>query len=383
MQYRFHQNERISEIGLGGYALSGVYGKKDTEQFINVIRRAYDLGVTFYDVADIYGPAEEILGRAVASFRQKVWIATKVGWSSEGKPDCSPEHIFTSCEQSLNRIKTDYLDLYQIHFNDPDTPVETTVGALERLQVEGKIRHYGIGHLPVDRLASYFEIGKPFSEMAELSAVARSARERILPLCQAQDVGVIAFSVTGRGLLTGKITPGHAFEQGDLRLMDPLFQRERFTSALRVAERFQTLGNQYGKTPVQVAIAWVLAQPGLLCALTGPSTIPHLEENLGASGWVIDEADLSELDSFFAAEDRRLMHEQAQSIRIILTQDLQPERAFNDLLYALESLVEIKAANEEEIMPYIQKLLSIRERASINSTHQLREIQAALQHYAP
>ena len=383
MQYRFHQNERISEIGLGGYALSGVYGKKDTEQFINVIRRAYDLGVTFYDVADIYGPAEEILGRAVASFRQKVWIATKVGWSSEGKPDCSPEHIFTSCEQSLNRIKTDYLDLYQIHFNDPDTPVETTVGALERLQVEGKIRHYGIGHLPLDRLASYFEIGKPFSEMAELSAVARSARERILPLCQAQDVGVIAFSVTGRGLLTGKITPGHAFEQGDLRLMDPLFQRERFTSALRVAERFQTLGNQYGKTPVQVAIAWVLAQPGLLCALTGPSTIPHLEENLGASGWVIDEADLSELDSFFAAEDRRLMHEQAQSIRIILTQDLQPERAFNDLLYALESLVEIKAANEEEIMPYIQKLLSIRERASINSTHQLREIQAALQHYAP
>lgn len=379
MHYRFQKNERISEIGLGGYALSGVYGKKDPEQFINVIRRAYDLGVTFFDVADIYGPAEEILGRAVASFRQKVWIATKVGWTSEGKPDCSPEHFFSSCEQSLKRLKTDYLDLYQIHFNDPDTPVESTVGALQALRIDGKIRHYGVGHLPLDRLSSYIEIGSPFSEMAELSAVARSARERILPLCQARNVGVIGFSVTGRGLLTGKIGPGQAFEQGDLRLMDPLFQRERFTSGLRVGERFRALGKKYGKTSAQVAIAWVLAQPGLLCALTGPSTIPHLEENLGASGWVIDEADLVELEFFFNAEDKRLMQEQAQSIRIILTQDLHPERGFNDLLYALESLVEIKVASEEEVMPYLQKLLQIREMKDSNSADQLREIQTALQ----
>ena len=378
MKYRSHNGEKISEIGLGGYALSGAYGKKDPRQFIGIVKRAYELGVTFFDVADIYGPAEQVLGQAVAPFRQRVWLATKVGWGSQGKPDCSPKHILSSCEQSLKNLGTDYIDLYQIHFNDPDTPVEATVGALENLKDAGKIRYYGIGHVPPDRLEAFFTLGRPFSEMTELSAVARSARQRVLPMCLAHRVGVIAFSVTGRGLLTGKIAPGHAFEPGDLRLMDPLFQRERFVSGLRVTEQFRVLGEKYGKTPAQVAIAWVLAQPGILCALTGPSTIPHLEENLEASGWAIPPADLDELEKFFLSEEARLGEEQKRSIRLILSQELNPERGFADLVYALETLVETGVATEEQVMPCFGRLLGARELPAADSLAELTSLQGDL-----
>ena len=159
MNYRTHDGEKISEIGLGGYALSGAYGKKDPQQFTSIVQGAYERGVNFFDVADIYGPAEQILGQAVAPFRQKVWLATKVGWGSQGKPDCSPEHIRASCEKSLKNLRTDTIDLYQIHFNDPGTPVEVTVAALEKLKSAGKIRYYGIGHVPPDRLEAFLPLG--------------------------------------------------------------------------------------------------------------------------------------------------------------------------------------------------------------------------------
>jgi aryl-alcohol dehydrogenase-like predicted oxidoreductase len=378
MKYRSHNGENLSEIGIGGYALSGAYGKKDPQQFIGIVKGAYERGVNFFDVADIYGPAEQILGQAVAPFRQMVSLATKVGWSSQGKPDCSPEHILSSCEQSLKNLHTDYIDLYQIHFDDPDTPVEVTVGALEKLKAAGKIRHYGIGHVPPDRLEAFFTLGQPFSEMTELSAVARSARRRVLPLCLAHRVGVIAFSVTGRELLTGKIAPGHVFEQGDLRLMDPLFQRERFASGLRVVEQFRALGQKYGKTPAQAAIAWVLAQPGILCALTGPSTMPHLEENLGASGWAIPPDDLEELEKYFRVEEQRLGEEQKQCIRLILSQDLNPESAFTDLLYVIETLVETGCTVEDQVMPALGRLLGARELPAADSQAALSSIQADL-----
>ena len=242
MRYRVHQGERLSEIGLGCYALSGAYGRRDPEPFVDLLRQAHERGVTFFDTAGIYGPAEEILGRAVAPFRGQAWIATKVGARDDGQRDCSAGQVLASCEQSLRRLNTDRIDLYQVHFDDPDTPVEETVGALEQLKAAGKIRHYGVGHLPASRMVTYFSAGQVFSTLAELSAVARSARERILPLCREQGVGLIAFSTTGRGLLTGQIGPQTTFEEGDLRRIDPLFQRERLASGLRIAQRFRTAG---------------------------------------------------------------------------------------------------------------------------------------------
>jgi aryl-alcohol dehydrogenase-like predicted oxidoreductase len=378
MRYRFHNGEKISEIGWGGYALSGVYGKKDPDTFVNVIRRAYDLGVNFFDVADIYGPAEEILGRAVHSFREKVFIATKVGWGTDGKPDCSSEHIWVSCDKSLTRLKTDYIDLYQIHFDDPDTLVDETIEALEKLKAEGKIRHYGIGHIQPDRIKAYFNSRTIFSTMMEFSAVARSAKEKKLPLCQENGVAAIAFSVTGRGLLAGQFKPGHAFEVGDIRRIDPLFQRERFASGLRVVERFRVLSQKYRKTPVQTAIAWVLAQPSVVCALTGTSTIPHLEENLGTSGWSLSTNDLEELDLFLGEEDRRLLRDQKRTLCTILEGELMVESAFTDLVYVFETLVENGWSMEQDIMPLFSQLYALRKQEGFDKLSQMKIIQAEL-----
>jgi aryl-alcohol dehydrogenase-like predicted oxidoreductase len=360
VQYRTHEGESLSEIGVGGYGLSGVYGPREPERFVELVHRAHALGVTFFDVADVYGPAEEVLGRAVAPFRDQVWIATKVGAGADGKPDCSPEHVLSSCEQSLQRLQTDFIDLYQVHFNDPHTPVEGTVAALEELRVAGKIRYYGVGHVPLPRMRAYFAAGEVFSALVELNAAARGAREQVLPLCQAEQVAVIAFSATGRGLLTGKFGPGHVFPEGDIRRLDPLFQRERFASGLRVAERFQALGAKYGRSSVQVAIAWVLTQPAVLCALTGPSSIPHLEENLGASGWSVAQDDLAELECFFQEEDERLHREQVRSVRSILGQELDRPTAFADLVYVFETVIELNLATEEEILPLFQQLWPLR-----------------------
>jgi len=189
VEYREHDGFRISEVGLGCYALSGAYGTKDVEEFKRTLRRAYELGVNFFDVAEAYGDAEQLLGEAVKPFRKEVYIATKVGICRGLKPDLSRAYIERACEESLERLQTDYIDFYQVHFDDPDTPVEGTVGALEGLTSAGKIRRYGLGHLPVERVERYFELGKVFSVMVELSAVAWEARERLLPLCRAQRRG--------------------------------------------------------------------------------------------------------------------------------------------------------------------------------------------------
>lgn len=363
MEYRTYRGERLSEIGVGCYGLGGAYGARDPESFVGLLRRAITLGVTFFDTADVYGPAEEVLGRALAPFRDRVWIATKVGASESGRPDCSHAHVVASCERSLERLGVERIDLYQIHFDDPQTPVAETVGALDELVAAGKIRRYGVGHLPPARVAEYLAAGDVFSMLTELSAVARGALERTAPLCRAHGVGLIAFSVTGRGLLTGKVGSKTVFEAGDIRRLDPLFQRARRASGLRVAEQLRRVGERHGKTPVQVAIAWVLAQPGVICALTGPSTFAHLEENLSGSGWTIDSDDLAELERFLDAEGRRLRREQTAELRAILNAEAPPEQVFTDLIYSLETLVELGLADEGQVMPAFQQLWALRDRS--------------------
>ncbi|HDQ73233.1 MAG TPA: aldo/keto reductase [Chloroflexi bacterium] len=356
MAYRTYRGERLSKIGVGCYGVGGAYGEKDPQQYVGVLRRAAELGVTFFDTADVYGPGEEVLGQALAPFRDRVWIATKVGASESGKPDCSRAHVVASCEQSVRRLGVERIDLYQIHFDDPCTPVDETVGALEELAAAGKIRYYGVGHLSPARVAEYLATGNVFSALVELSGVARGALRRTAPLCRARGVGLIAFSVTGRGMLTGQIGPDTAFEPGDIRRLDPLFQRARRASGLRVADEMRQLGERYGKSPVQVAIAWVLAQPGVICALTGPSTVAHLEENLGGSGWTLDADDLAALDHFLDTEEERLRREQVDELRAILQSKTPGEQPFADLVYVLETLVELELAEETEVIPAFQQL---------------------------
>lgn len=249
MEYRTYRGEKLSAVGVGCYAVGGAYGAKDPEQFIGLLRRAAELGVTFFDTADVYGQGEEILGREIAPFRDSVWIATKAGAAEDGKPDCSRAHIIAECERSLQRLGVERIDLYQIHFNDAQTPVAETIAALDELAAEGKIRHYGVGHLPPARVIEYLATGDVFSILTELSAVARGAIARMTPLCRTHGVGLIAFSVTGRGMLTGKVDPDTVFGPDDIRRLDPLFQRARRASGLRIADRLRELGAKYGKSP--------------------------------------------------------------------------------------------------------------------------------------
>jgi len=363
MEYREHCGLTLSAVGVGAYALAGAYGSCDRDEFVTLVHHAHARGVTFFDTAGNYGDAEAILGAAVRPFRDEVLLATKVGSPEGTAPRLDPEAVAAGCRRSLQRLGTDRIDLLQVHFDDPATPVEDTVAALEGLRAEGSIRHYGVGHLPAPRVARYLEVGRPFSILMELSAVARDSRRTLLPLCGGEGPAAIGFSVTGRGLLTGKIGPETAFEEGDIRLYDPLFQRARFASGRRIAARFAGLARSLGKTPAQVAVAWVLSQPGVVCALTGPRRLAHLEENLGGAGWRLPAEALADLEGLFAAEDEALAAEEAATIDAILDGPLpaDPAAAFRDLVYAVETAVNLSRVAEDAIRPAFFALWPLQE----------------------
>jgi len=364
MEYREHRGLTLSAIGVGGYALAGAYGPVDRGEFLILLRRAHDLGVTFFDTAGNYGDAEAVLGEAVRPFRNEVILATKVGSPEGAPPRLDREAVEAACRRSLQRLGTDRIDLLQVHFDDPGTPVEETVAALEGLRTAGLISHYGVGHLPAPRVARYLEVGQPFSILMELSAAARESRRALLPLCGGAGPAAIAFSVTGRGLLTGTIGPNPAFEEGDIRNFDPLFQRARLASGRRIAEHLGSLARALGRTPAQVAIAWVLAQPGVACALTGPRRLAHLEENLGGSGWRLPTEALADMETLFAREDATLAGEEAATVDAILAGPLplDPTAAFRDLVYAIETAVSLGRATEDAIRPAFFDLFPLQER---------------------
>jgi aryl-alcohol dehydrogenase-like predicted oxidoreductase len=355
MQYRTHQGITISELGVGCYALGGVYGQVDQREFQTMLRQAYELGVNFFDTAEAYGDGERLLGEALRPFRQQVLIATKVGVKEGAKPDLSPGYIRRACDASLQALGTDYIDLYQVHFDDPHTPVQETVGALDDLVAAGKVRRYGLGHLPLQKVTAYFEAGTVFSILMELSAAERTSLHTLLPLCRERGAAAIAFSATGR------FQEGHTFPPSDLRHMDPLFQRERFHSGLRIAARLAEIAGKYGRTPAQAALAWVLSRPGIVCALSGPSSIDHLEENARASGWSFDPSDIEALDSFLDQEAIWLKRQQRLSLEHILAGPLpEASAAFVDLVYAIETALALELAQEGQVLPLFYGLYALR-----------------------
>ena len=380
MQYRSHKSLEVSEIGVGCYALSGAYGSVDFIHFQDMIRRAYEIGVNFFDTAEGYGDAERILGKAVESFREEIHIATKVGIREGAKPNLSKSYIYEACTRSLQQLDTDYIDLYQVHFDDPQTPVSETLEALDALVSEGKIRAYGVGHLPTHRVKEYCELGSPFAILMELSAVTRKSREELLPFCNTYNVAGIGFSATGRGILTGKYGQDTQFESGDIRNLDPLFQRVRFESALRITVHFAQLAENYGVTPVQMAIRWVLEQPNIICALTGSSKIEHLEENAGASGLTIKRKDLEKLEGFFVKEDRLLVEKDRQIIHSIVNDPLSstPSQAFNDLIYVMETAVNMDMLSEDLVRSVFMELWPLRNKLDGSSLSKLADIQKRL-----
>ncbi|MEF8874205.1 MAG: aldo/keto reductase [Candidatus Thermoplasmatota archaeon] len=378
------EGKKISELGMGCYALSGVYGEVDKRKFQATLDHAESLGINYFDTAETYGEeAERILGEVIKPYRDDIILSTKIGASPENeKPPLSRENVKASCERSLERLQTDNIDIYFVHFDDPKTEVSETVEALDELKEEGKIRHYGVSHLPVKRIEEYLKEGDVSFCMMELSAAARESRKKLLPLCREHGAEAIAFSVTGRGILTGRFDGSETFEKNDLRNMDPLFKKERFRSSLRVTEKLEEIGEKYEKTPVQVAINWVLSQEGVISALTGTSSKDHLEENAGGTGCRLEKSDLDELESFLEKEDEVLERRENEIIEEVLNTEPSNglEEAFNDLVYVMEVSGSRGIVDESEIEPIFRKLFSLRkkgelDRAKIKETHErLKEV---------
>ena len=377
MEYRKHKGLRLSKIGVGSYSLSGAYGEKDVEEFKNMIKRAYELGVNFFDTADAYGEAEKILGKIVEPFRDEIVISTKVGVKNNIKSNLSYDYIKLACENSLKKLKTDYIDIYNVHFDDPGTPVEETIEALEELVKEGKIRKYGLGHLPKEKVDEYIKKGNVFSILMELSAVSRNLSKELLPLCRKNNVAGIAFSVTGRGLLTGKINKNSEFEKGDIRRLDPQFQKERLEFSLKIKNKLKKIGKKNNMTPVQVAIAWVLAQDGIISSLIGPSTVEHLKENIGGCKKELSKQNLDDITQFIQEKEKWLEKEQKNTIKHILYEDLFEEKnkAFVDLIYSIETAITNKYVVEDEIMPVFHKLYGMRNKLDEIKNYELKKIQ--------
>jgi aryl-alcohol dehydrogenase-like predicted oxidoreductase len=285
-----------------------------------------------------------------------------VGVRENKKPNLSYDYIKSACEDSLKRLDTEYIDIYNVHFNDPNTPVEETIGALQDLINEGKIRKYGLGHLPKERVIEYIKKGDVFSVLIELSAVSRKSSEELLPLCRENNVGGIAFSITGRGLLTGKFNKDSCFEKGDIRNLDPQFKKEKLEFSLEIMRKLKEIGKRHKMSSVQVAIAWVLSQKGIISALTGPSTEEHLEENIEGSKKKFAEREMNEIDKYIKEKEKWLKKEEIKTIKNIIYNDLSEdiEKAFVDLIYCIEISITNEYVDEQEIMPIFYKLYGMR-----------------------
>ncbi len=362
MRIREHRGVNLSVVGLGCYGLSGAYGPPRPRRFTRVLDRAIELGVNYIDTAPTYGDAERLVGRAIAGRRDAVFLATKIAVASDGKADLSRKAIRASCEESLARLGTDRVDLLQIHYDDPRVAIEDAIDSVETLLREGKIRFYGLAHIPAERAAAYARIGRCFSIQMELSALARQSETTLLPLCRRHRLLGVAFSATARGLLTGRVPGRRGFATGDIRRIDPLFQRERMVSGRRIAEEMARIGRAHGRSPAQLAIAWALSRPGIGVVLTGASRIEHLEENVAAADWAPPQATMRALEEFLDRELEWVLGEQRSAIRSILTRPLpsDPEAAFADLIYAMETSVDGGLAREEDLLPVFRDLYALR-----------------------
>jgi aryl-alcohol dehydrogenase-like predicted oxidoreductase len=366
----------VSEVGLGTYAVSGVYGARDRGEFERVVARAVDLGITFFDTAPTYGDAEQLLGRVLGPARDRVAVSSKVAAGLEEGFSCSFDKVVASCEQSLRNLATDRIDLYQIHFDDGHTPAEEVVRAMEHLKASGKIRCYGIGHVSYERAEEYLACGHVATVMGELSAAAPKYHRKMLPLVRRYGAGYVGFSLTGRSVLAGEVTGRAGFDPEDLRRMDALFEGERLESALRVRDKFVELGRRVGATPAQMAVRWALSQEGVVTGLVGPSTIAHLEDDAGASDLEIAPDTELALNACVAAEEERLREALRAEIIAILNRPITALEQVPQLVYALEGSADLELAPEEDLIGHFKRVIPVMQGAAEPSS--LEEVRESL-----
>lgn len=296
-------NLEVSEIGLGCMGMSAFYGTTDEAESIATLRHAIDIGVTFFDTAEMYGPLvnEELLGKAFAGRRDQVKIATKFGLvvredMSRGI-DGSAANVRRSIEGSLSRLGTDHVDLYYAHRIDPDVPIEETVGALAELVAEGKIRGIGLSEAAPETIRRAHAVHPITAIQTEYSLWSRDPEAELLPLLRELGVGFVPYSPLGRGFLAGRFNSKDEIEQGDFRTINPRFTGDNFDRNLALLEKVRELAAEKEATPGQLALAWVLAQGDDVVPIPGTKRIKYLDENVAAAEIELTAEDLARIDA--------------------------------------------------------------------------------------
>ncbi len=307
MEYRIlgKSDLNVSTIGYGAWGIGGEpFWKTEGEENSNSsIEKAFDLGINFYDTAPVYGfgYSEELLGKALHSKRKEVIIATKCGlrWENEEikaiEKKASKESISEEIDLSLQRLRTDYIDLYQVHWPDENTPVEETMDTLLRIQKAGKVRYIGVSNYSVEQMKDSLKYGQIVSLQPMYSMLERDIEKEILPVCIENNIGIICYSPLASGVLTGKYDENTKFEDWRGQNIIGNFTGDVFVSHIKKVKEITKIAQKLGKTTAQLAINWLLHQKGVTTTLVGVKNPDQVEQNTGAVGWDISDDDLNNI----------------------------------------------------------------------------------------